>query len=164
MKKFSKTVAIALLTVLILQPAAFAAEEPKQPPKPTEGIESTDPNHGSSKEFDTQMPLRGDSLIQSFYCSIDNKETHLYCEGYTGAFKLADEIRLYLYLQKWNGSKWVDIKSWNYKEYDVQDMEEGENYTGYQHGFYYRVRSEHYIKIGSESETQNTASTYIYIP
>lgn len=164
MKKYFKTAVIALLVILILQPVAFAAEELKRPPKPTEGIESSDPNHGSSNELNIQMPLRGNSLFYSFYCTIDNKETYLYCEGYTGAYQIADKIGIDLYLQKWNGSKWVDIRSWNHTKYDVQDIEEGEMYTSYQHGSYYRVRSEHYIKIGSKSETQNTTSSYIYVP
>lgn len=163
MQRFIKTVVIALLVILSLQPATFASEETKRPPKPTEGIESSDPNHGSSKDIETQIPRSTDSLFYDFYCTIDNEETFLYCEGATRAYDLADEIRLNLYLQKWDGSQWADIQNWDYTKYNVQSITEGENYYSYQHGFYYRVRAEHYIESGSESETQYTTSPYIYI-
>ena len=50
MHKYLKTIIIALLVVFSLQQMIFASGESKRPPKPTEGIESSDPNYGSSKD------------------------------------------------------------------------------------------------------------------
>jgi len=163
MHKSVKIIVLTLASILFLQQVAFAAGETERPPKPTEGIESNDPNHGSSKDIQTQSPESITGLFYDYYCTIDNGGTFLYCEGATKSFNVADEIRLNLYLQKWDGSQWVDIQNWNYTRYDVQSITEGGNYYSYQHGFYYRTRAEHYIKSGSQSETRNSTSPYIYV-
>lgn len=163
MHKYVKIVVLTLAAILLLQQVAFAAKEMERSPKPTEGIESTDPNHGSSKDIQIQSPESINGLFYDYYCTIDNEGTFLYCEGATKAFNVTDEIRLNLYLQKWDGSQWVDIQNWNYTKYDVQSITEGENHYNFQHGLYYRTRAEHYIKSGSQSETKNSTSTYIYV-
>jgi hypothetical protein len=160
MHKFFKMVVLTLLLVLSLQQVAFAAEETKRPPAPTEGMESSDPKHGSSTDVETKS-LQS-SLFYNYYCSIHNTGTDLYLEGTTVSNYLSDQVSLTLYLQKWDGSQWVDQQSWNYSKNNAKSITEGDR-TNYQHGNYYRTRAVHYIEDGSQSETKYSTSSYIYI-
>lgn len=155
MYKWFRMVALTLLLVLSLQQVAFASNDATRPPKPTEGIESSDPNHGSSKDDDSVQ--RASGLFYSYYCSIDNTGSDLYLEGSTVAAYLSDQVRLTLYLQKWDGSQWVDVQSWPFTDYDTISLTEG-TITSYQHGNYYRTRAVHYVKYGTQTETQNSTS------
>ena len=160
MYKCFKIVVFTLLIVLSLQVAAFANTEANQPSKPTEGIESSDPNHGISTEGTTESIQSG--LIYSYYCSIDNTGTDLYLEGSTVSNYLSDQVKLTLYLQKWDGSQWIDVQSWPFTKYNVKSITEGAK-ASYQHSSYYRTRAVHYIKYGSQTEIQNSTSSYIYV-
>ncbi len=161
MYKCFKIVVFTLLIVLSLQVAAFANAEANQPSKPTEGIESTDPKHGRSIDTNTIESIQSD-LFYNYYCSIDNTGTDLYLEGSTVSNYLSDQVKLTLYLQKWNGSQWVDVQSWSFTKYNAKSVTDGAN-ANYQHGNYYRTRAVHYIKYVSQTETQNSTSSYIYV-
>lgn len=162
MHKCLKMIVFTLLIVLSFQEVAFADGETKQPPKPTEGIESFDPKHGSSKDINTESIQSLSSIFYNYYCSIDNTGTDLYLEGTTMANYLSDQVKLTLYLQKWDGSQWIDVQIWSFTKYNVKSLTEGAN-VSYQHGYYYRTRATHYIKYGAQTETQNSTSAYIYI-
>ena len=161
MYKYFKMVVFTLLIVLSLQAAAFAGVETNQPPKPTKGIESTNPKHGSSIDTNTTESIQS-GLFYNYYCSIDNTGTNLYLEGSTVSNYLSDQVSLTLYLQKWSGSQWIDVQSWPFIKYNAKSVTDGAN-ASYQHGNYYRTRAVHYIKYGSQTETQNSTSSYIYV-
>lgn len=162
MYKCLKMIVFTLLIVLSLQQVAFAGGEAKQPPKPTEGIESFNPKHGSSTDINTESIQSVSGLFYNYYCSIDKTGTNLYLEGTTMANYLSDQVKLTLYLQKWDGSQWVDVQNWPFTEYNVKSLTDGAN-ASYQHGNYYRTRAVHYIKYGTQTETQNSTSSYIYV-
>jgi len=162
MHKFFKVVVITVLAVLSLQHVTFASEKVNHPPKPTEGIESTDPKHGDSTDNSTQSIQSIDGLFYNYYCSITNTGTDLYLEGSTVANYVSDQVSITLYLQKWNGSTWVDVQNWSLSKYNVRSITNGET-TSYQRGNYYRTRAVHYVKYGSQTGTQNSTSSYIYI-
>lgn len=162
MNKFIKMVTLTLLIVLSLQQVAFAGEKTKQPPKPTIGIESSDPNHGSSQDNSNPSIESTGGLFYNYYCSLTNKGTTLYLEGTTMSNYLSDQVSLTLYLQKWDGSQWVDVQNWTFDRNNVRSVIEGAD-ASYQHGNYYRTRAVHYIKYGSQSETQYSTSTYIWV-
>lgn len=161
MHKCFKIVIFTLLIALSLQVTAFANAEVNQPPKPTEGIESSNSKLGSSIDANTSKSIQSD-LFFNYYCSIDNTGTDLYLEGSTVSNYLSDQVKLTLYLQKWNGSQWVDVQSWPFTKYNAKSVTDGAN-ANYQHGNYYRTRAAHYIKYDSQTETQNSTSSYIYI-
>jgi hypothetical protein len=162
MRKCFKLVILTLVFVFTLQQAAFAGVGEKLPSKPTEGVESSDPNHGSSTDGNNTIKPNVNSLFFSYYCSIDNTGSDLYVEGSTVSLYLSDQVQFTLYLQKWDGSQWVDIKSWTFSKSNAKSITDGER-TDYEHGNYYRARAVHYIKYGTQSETQNSTSPYIVI-
>lgn len=161
MHKFFKVVILALLLVFTIQQAAVASAAAERPSKPTEGVEAFDPKHGISTETGSKF-IDGSDLLHNYYCSIDNTGTDLYLAGTTVANYISDQVSLTLYLQKWDGSQWVDIKSWSFSKYNLRSITEGAN-ASYQEGNYYRVRAVHYVKFESQTETKNSTSSYIYI-
>lgn len=161
MQKLFIGIAFTLLIALSLQVVAFASVEANQPPKPTEGIESTDSKHGSSIDKRTIKSIQS-NLFFNYYCSIDNTGTDLYLEGSTVSNYLSDQVKLTLYLQRWNGSQWIDVQNWSFTKYNAKSITDGAN-SSYQHGNYYRTRAVHYIKYDSQAETQNSTSSYIYV-
>ncbi len=162
MYKFMKMVFIALLVILSLQQTAFAVGQASYPPKPTEGVESSDPNHGSSKDIESVTSRSASGLLYNWYCSIDNTGSNLYLEGTTAAKSLVDKVKVTLYLQKWDDSKWVDIKNWTFQKYDAKRITDGA-FKAYQRGNYYRTRALHYVKDGTQEETQYSTSSFIYV-
>ena len=140
----------------------FASGETKRPPKPTEGIESSDPNYGSSKDVQTISPeISG--LLTDWQCSIMNNGADLYLDGSSTATDIIDQLTLTLYLQRWDGSQWVDVNSWVFNKYVAKSVYDG-TYANYTRGNYYRARAVHYAKNGSQTDTKNSTSSYIYVP
>jgi len=162
MHKYVKAVIFTLLVVLSLQQVVFASGETKRPPKPTEGIESSDPNYGSSKDVQTISPeISG--LLTDWQCSIMNNGADLYLDGSSTATDIIDQLTLTLYLQRWDGSQWVDVNSWVFNKYVAKSVYDG-TYANYTRGNYYRARAVHYAKNGSQTDTKNSTSSYIYVP
>ncbi|MCG8697201.1 MAG: hypothetical protein MI922_04045, partial [Bacteroidales bacterium] len=62
----------------------------------------------------------------------------MYLEGTTVAKSLVDKVKVTLYLQKWDGSNWMDIKSWTFQKYDAKSITDGA-FEDYQLGNYYRT-------------------------
>ena len=163
MYKYVKTVVFVLLAVLSLQQVAFASGETKRPPKPTEGVESSNPNYGSSTDVQTISPERISGLLTDWKCSITNNGADLYLDGASTATDIIDQLTLTLYLQRWDGSQWVDANNWVFNKYDAKSLYDG-TYVNFTHGNYYRARSVHFAKNGSQTDTQYSTSSYIYVP
>ncbi len=165
MKKFMRTVALTLLVVLSLQQAVFADDTSSTGPKtskPTEGVEALDPNYGTSQETNKGLVSPMYTEFNSYYSTIYNTGYSLYCEGDTTAGVIADEVKVTVYVQRWNGTAWDDLQSWSKTEYNDITAIMGGHYYGYQSGYYYRTRSVHTV-IKTQTETRNSSSAYIYI-
>jgi len=111
-----KTVSITLLIVLSLQQIAFAAEKQQRPPKPTTGIESGDPNHGSSKDIPIISSESAKGLLIDWSYEITKDGAKLVVDGSSTSAYPVKQHKLTLYLQKWDGTEWVDVKSWVFYE------------------------------------------------
>jgi|BioPla2DNA2_1021312.scaffolds.fasta_scaffold31847_3 hypothetical protein len=72
------------------------------------------------------------------------------------------ELKLTLFLQKWNGQSWVDIDNWTLSNYNSISLS-GSIITDFQSGNYYRVRAQDYAKNGSKTDIQYSTSSYIFI-
>jgi len=162
MKKLFKLAVVILSLLVFLQVTALANESVKRPPKPTEGIESSNPNHGSSTDIDAIYHQKSGSLYCNYECSIDKTGSDLYLEGLTMSLYISDQVGITLYLQKWEGSQWIDIQNWSFTKYNAKTIIDGQR-VNYQSENYYRTRAVHNIKLGTQSETQNSISSYVYI-
>ena len=161
MKRCFKTIVFVFLLALSLSQVAFAQGLIK-PPKPTEGVESSDPNQGSSWDIEG-MSINSMGLISGYGCTIDNKGSSLFLTGTTTARYIADRVSLTLYLQKWDGAKWVDIRSFVYNKNNTKSITDGDYVYSYERGKYYRTRAVHYVINGLETDTRASVSSYIYV-
>lgn len=160
-KGFIYLTAFVLAFTLLCQ-IGYAAPNSSISSKPTEGIESTDPNYGSSNNLKGFSIQAVDFLISTWTCSISNTGTNFYVDASTTATSIIYYQRITLYLQEWNGSNWIDKTSWTFTGYNCKTLLDGRYYS-YEHGKYYRTRAEHYAYDGTTSETQYSTSSYIYI-
>ncbi|HEY5583440.1 MAG TPA: hypothetical protein VIK78_03000 [Ruminiclostridium sp.] len=163
MNKLFKMVVLALLVILSVQQTAFAVEKEERPPKPSIGVESSNPKLGSSTNIQLVSPLIVSGLLTDWGCTIQNTSgTNLGLNGSSTANTIADLMGLTIYLQKWNGSLWVDINNWTFNDSSTVSINKGVS-TTCQSGYYYRTRGVHTAMKGSQTETQNSTSAYIYV-
>lgn len=155
------TFSLVILFLLILTGAALAntMEQPVTPP--TEGVPA-----GST----VGLTVENDIGINSFQyladagCSIEPGSAEaVILKGYTISYSAVDYVGLRLYLQKWDGSSWVDQSSWLFDQPNSNRVD-GYKTVYVQGGAYYRSRAYHYVKEGSVTEPKDTVSQYIYVP
>ncbi|MDA8226901.1 MAG: hypothetical protein M0T74_04225, partial [Desulfitobacterium hafniense] len=79
--------------------------------------------------------------------------------GYTDTYSTVSSVTVTLYLQKWDGSQWVDLTGQSYTSYSTASVT-GTKYIAVAGGAYYRTRALHNAKNGSTTDS----SSYIYVP
>lgn len=85
--------------------------------------------------------------------------------GFTQAYQNVDYIMLRLYLQRWDGSNWVDLTSWPFENYNASKVE-GKKALQVARGYYYRARAIHSLTHDGVTEPETPAKSYsssIYI-
>jgi hypothetical protein len=86
--------------------------------------------------------------------------------GFSEATQNVDKIWVEIYLQKWNGSQWVDISSGYYQEKQNSIYVSASKNLNVTTGYYYRTRSEHQCIEGGVADPSNAAeciSKSIYV-
>jgi hypothetical protein len=157
-------VTFAQIFVLCLNSAVFAVSEDKKPPRPTEGVEASDPDFGTSDEVPAgTMPAQSAiSLIRNVSCSITDAGSSIALTGETYACQISDQVAIMIYLEKWDGSQWAIVTSWNYNEFDDVSALIGRN-AAYIPGNYYRNYAVGYVRDGAAYEYLSVSSSYIYM-
>lgn len=160
------TIAVTVITILLLSGSALAAPK-NHLSEPTEGIKSKDLLSGSvdivrdagSGDMGAQVIY----LISRYGCSIKNlgggKVT---IAGYTETYSNVSSVSVTLYLQKWDGTKWVDLVSQSYAGSSTNSIN-GSKDVAITRGAYYRTRASHYAKNGTSSDSASSSSSYIYV-
>lgn len=162
-KKIS-VMALILVTLFTFQLSVFAVstEKIEVPPKPTLGIESSNPSFGSSKDIIFALPQVG-GMLSDWYCTISNSGPSLALYGSQTTIVISDSQTLTLYLQRWDGAQWVDIYSKSVSNYNSIGITNSASYSNFVKGYYYRTRAVHTAIDGGQTDTQESASTYIYV-
>lgn len=132
---------------------------------PTEGVAAGDPLYGSSADIQaSEVGIQALQLIKwggSDIKSLGGRSVRI--SGYTETYNPVEIISVDLYLQKWNGSAWMDISragpfkrtyaSYVYGEKDLTVSSSG----------YYRTRAVHSAVDGSVSESISSYTGYIWV-
>lgn len=169
MKKLIMSVFCAFLLIFSFSLITYAESEDLNttesltipaPPNETENVNSNISN--DANEIDLEGSLQS-SLLINWSCSISHSQNKLNLMGQQYAFAVMDQMKLTIYLQKWDGTKWVDVTSWIYIEYDVSSIIKNPSFSFYESGYYYRARAVHYAKDGSQTETIESTSSYVYV-
>lgn len=159
---FKSIVCLAIILTFVSQAVWVEAGSQKVSTKPTEGIQSSNENYGTSTNSGSISKASVTVLLSSWSCSITNTGTNLYLDCNSTATSIISSLNTTLYLQRWTGTAWVNVISWSYSSTNCKSLTNGD-FSSYTTGTYYRARSVHYAINGTQSENQSTVSSYIYI-
>lgn len=158
-----RIVIFALLSTLWLSGSVLAAG-PKSA-VPTEGTPAADPDYATSQDGGStgDVGIQALQLLQSgesYLKVVSGRQLRMW--GSTQAQRAVEIITLDLYLQRWNGSQWVDIDHATFKRtfdsyvYGEKDVTVGSS-------GYYRTRAVHTATDGSVTETLTSVTGYIWV-
>lgn len=152
---------LALVLSIILAPNLSLAEGSA----PT-GAKAVDPDRGQVTHTAVvgDIGLQGAMLITQWGAAIERiGARELLLSGYTQAYQAMDSIAVTIYIQRWNGSAWVELPgSWRYSK----------QYASYVAGYpavkvndpgYYRTRAVHSVDDGLIVDRQESVSPYIWV-
>ncbi len=82
--------------------------------------------------------------------------------GKTSASQVVERVLLRLTLQKWNGSDWEDLGSWQFEDFNTFSVS-GSKTAQVSGGYYYRAKGFHQVTENGISESANSFSSYILV-
>lgn len=82
--------------------------------------------------------------------------------GYTQANRSVDYIMVRLFLQRWDGNRWVDQGSWLFERHSSSKVE-GTKSLQVTKGYYYRTRGVHGVTHNGINEPATSYSTSVLI-
>lgn len=95
-------------------------------------------------------------------CSISaTTDDRAYLTGVTDTYTPVDVVKVILTLERWNGSNWTAVKSWEFTETSSSEAT-GHVITTVSKGYYYRVRAKHSATEGSHTESGYSTSASLY--
>jgi hypothetical protein len=105
----------------------------------------------------------GALLIKKWICGIaDGKNRTVAIMGQTDTYGTVEYLDARIYLQCWNGSRWVDVTHRTYSDYNRSSVS-GSSYIPVEAG-YYRVRGVHNSQDSGDYDSQSSVSEAIFIP
>ncbi|WP_216829631.1 hypothetical protein [Alkalihalobacterium elongatum] len=152
---------IVLLTLFSTSTSTFGSENELEPgaltPPPTIGYDLVE---GEDQLF----YYSSSTLISNAYSSISRSNNTVRVSGNTYANRTVDELRLTLEIQRWDGSKWITIGSKGpFIDYNWYFTSASQSYIVTK-GYYYRARTNHYVRLGRTTEQVTRYSSHILIP
>lgn len=162
MKKLIATL-VAVTLFFSLTSSALAVDPPKAYSSvPTEGTPA-EGNVGSAEGQLRFAPMDVSIHIYIWRNSIEEISSgYLKLYGYTETDLIADKVETDYYLQRWDGSTWVNISSSLNYEYDSDSLSLN-IYRYVSHGYYYRVKTVHRGWYGTTYDERTLYSSYIYV-
>jgi hypothetical protein len=163
MKKLLVLVLIVFMIGVMYSEVEAASSENQRPPAPTEGTPVQIPdntNASTSSELETQST----TYLKTWSVWIKNPSGNTVdVSGDTESYSAVDTIAVKLYLQYWDGEKWVDIAYVGEFKDSNTSYVWGSGSLDVSSGYYYRTRGVHYVIEDGLSEKVNSASSHIYI-
>jgi len=141
--KSAKLLCLSVIVALAYSSLAFAVA----PPLPTKAME-----------------VRPQTFQYITYGSCDIAATtdgRAYLTGVTDTYTPVDVVKVILTLERWNGSNWTAVKSWEFTETNSSEVT-GQVITTVTKGYYYRVRAKHSAIEGIYTESGYSTSGSIY--
>lgn len=176
MNKRIMSVFCMVILIFCFNTFSFAEIEDTVPPEPPAVAEDVDLyiDNNNSAENDVVSDTEGNAypdpmlapqsdLFVTWYCTIEDYGNSIYMTGKQYSYYVCDQMKMTIVLQKWNGTNWVDFTSFIYFGYNTSYMIEGRSFSLFDPGYYYRIRTVHYAKYGSQTQTIESVSPYIYM-
>lgn len=161
-KRFGILVALFSLSFLFcLSGIAMAEENPISPP--SQEIVSKQSHSSIVVETRADILESEVSLIKQWSCGIEDQlDGTVTILGYTNTYNTVQYLDVKVYLQRWNGSNWVDLTSRTYSDSNNLYVS-GSTYITVQPGYYYRTRSVHTAQNSGNYDTQTAVCNAIYV-
>ncbi len=164
MKKRSQ-ILVALLSFMLflMSLPGICAAATTVPPPPKEINLSSNPHASITVNTHSDTSIEGISLISEWICGIvDNSDRTVTIMGETSTFGTVEYLDAQVYLQRWNGSSWVDVTSRTYSDSYTVNVS-GSSYISVAGGYYYRTRSVHNAHNAGNYDAQSSVSDALWI-
>ena len=112
---------------------------------------------------DTYRPILRASTMYQGYIRLQEENGKAGVYGETLALRTSDEVGLYLYLDKYNGTSYGTYTYWKTEEYNTS-MNIKSYTVSVPKGYYYRLHGYHYVSDGSDFENGETLTDGLKIP
>ncbi|MHB1043440.1 MAG: hypothetical protein ACYC0Q_11470 [Eubacteriales bacterium] len=148
---FQRVFTLILTILLSIVFISTAAAKPKTAPPPKEDLAAK------------SIGIQSQQYLKSFYSDIRDSGDWVAISGTTTASQIVDKISVDLYLQKWDGLRWITIKGpYPFVNYN-DDRVEGDKGIQVIRGFYYRTYAKHLVQEGSVTEPAESWSGSILV-
>lgn len=153
---------ISLLVFAICLPGIAAAEE--QPFNTPQMLEEAGSPNKNGVDVNLQINTVGSSLIKEWDCTItDHSNGNVSIAGETLTYSNVDYLDVQVFLQRWNGSNWVDVTSRTYSRTSGSYIS-GSTKLSVAKGYLYRCRAVHSArKAGSSNDSKTSVTSAISI-
>ncbi|PKM76120.1 MAG: hypothetical protein CVU90_14030 [Firmicutes bacterium HGW-Firmicutes-15] len=153
---------LSLMMFLVCLPGVGAAAT-LTPPPPTEGKVSSNLHSSIVVNIHTDTSTQGVSLIKQWVCGIaDNSNGIVTITGETTTYGTVEYLDAKIYLQRWNGSSWVDVTSRTYSA-SSNFYTRGSSNISVTSGSYYRTRGIHNAHNAGNYDAQSSVSDAILV-
>ncbi len=103
------------------------------------------------------------SLIKQWSCGIEDQlDGTVTILGYTNTYNNVQYLDVTVYLQRWNGSNWVDVTSRTYSDSNNFYVS-GSTYITVQQGYYYRTRSVNTAQDADSYDSQTSVCNAVFV-
>lgn len=153
---------MALLIFMVCLPGVAEPEDQVCPPATIGGTVGFDQLNGIEINLQETYGERA-SLIKQGNCSIaGNSNGTVTIYGETVSYHTVDYLDVEVFLQRWNGSNWVDITSRFYSD-SSSIYVRGSSIITVTSGYSYRCRAVHHVRNAGSTSTQTSFSSPLFI-
>lgn len=152
MKKISKLITALMMSLVLLIPGqvlALSAPSTEVPSREIAPLTVFDPNFKYLDSGSGNLSYLGDNKINVW--------------GQTFGTKVMDIIGVQVTLQRWIGSEWIDVNTGPRTTYNNDSYAYFSRDITVSSGYYYRVKSTHWISYGNTKEEGTRYSNFILI-
>jgi hypothetical protein len=140
-----------------------SAEQLDKPPAPSIGVPSEDSNHATGHIIIT--PESTEYLYDGTSNLDIDSDGNFDVTGVTRAVMTVESIGVDMYLQQRNESRsqWIDyVHIGEFEKVFTDHIKINQILSNVDKGYYYRLRSVHWVKNNGTYESSNSVSTYLY--
>jgi hypothetical protein len=153
---------MSLVVFMACLPGFAVAEEQNCPSATVEGTVYSDRQNGVEINLQDTIDVSS-SLIKQWNCAIiDNSNGNVAICGETITYGTVDYLDVKVYLQRWDGSDWVDLNNRTYRDSSSSYVSGSDLFT-VSRGYSYRCRAIHTARTAGSSNTNNSFSNAITV-
>lgn len=154
---------MSLLVFMICLPGVTVAEEQIGSPGTVEEMVCPDLQNGIEINLQ-ESSAETSSLIKQWSCTIaDNSNGTVAIYGETICYGTVDYLDVEVYLQRWNGSNWIDVTSRTYSNSSYFYVRGSSSSITVTRGYYYRCRDVHHAQKAGSNSTQTSVTNTLLI-